>query len=93
MNLVQRLGLVRIRSSMLVVGALALCPLAACDDDDGDLHAKHSLDASSPDPGTGDAGDPAGDAGTAPPSSSGLARPGLPRPPLGGLPADLRPPR
>jgi hypothetical protein len=66
------------RLSLLL--ALLSAPLlaAGCGDDSADDHAKSEADA--------------GDQPAAPRQGK-LARPALPKPPKGGLPADLRPPR
>jgi hypothetical protein len=70
-------------------GLCALLLLAAACSDDGDGH-----DHDEPSAGSGSKADGGaeGDAGTAVPAGP-LARPALPRPPKGGLPAELRPPR
>ena len=65
---------------LLLLGTVAAC---GDDDDEHDHPAGHH-----------DAGPPVKDAGAKPDAPvSKLPRPGLPRPPSGGLPADLRPPR
>jgi len=67
-----------------------LCLLCACSDDD----AERTPSGAAPDAGTkvtADAGKGKPDSGTA--SAASALRPELPRPPKGGLPAELRPPR
>lgn len=78
------------RSSVWLVLCLAC---AACTDEDATRPDAGDSTTTKPDASTSDSGKKPEDAAT-PPSKSKLEAAGsLPRPPKGGLPADLRPPR
>lgn len=84
----------------LTLSSLLWLCCAACADDDANATTRPRSGETSPDAGTtspskSDAGngDKTKDAAAADSSASRLPRPGLPRAPGKGLPADLRPPR
>jgi len=86
------------KSSMRFALLAGLLLFAACGDDDSDKDHTHE-DAGAGKGGSGGAAGKGGSGGTradagVPDGGSKLEAPGsLPRPPKGGLPADLRPPR
>lgn len=94
---------IAIRNVLRALLVLVLISLAACDDAEGDSdperdHGHSGEDGGSESGGVGGSRNRGGSGGAAGAidggESSPLARPGrLPRPPRGGFPSELRPPR
>jgi hypothetical protein len=80
------------RYYLILISLGMMLALSACDDpEETQPDASVIADAGRPnnDAGLADSGQPVPDSGVA----GSLPRPGLERPPAGGLPAELRPPR